>query len=199
MTLHVPLSVIISSGYAKGDILVERSSSASIRMASPTDIQELGVVGPAAYAAEYAYLWDSSAALARQLETFSAAAFNRFMERYDSRIWVAQTDNMIVGFLTMVVGSVDPIKGRASGAEIPRIYLLPGSQGQGIGRQLVESAIERARDEALSYVWLDVMASASQAIDAYVRWGFEELGSNRFSKPVRPNLSEMIVLTKTIS
>lgn len=170
----------------------------SVRVATMADIEELGFVGPAAYAAQYAYLWDSSADLARQLATFSSGAFANFIERPDTRVWVAEMDGAIVGFLTMIVGSVDPIGARANGSEIPRIYLLPGSQGYGIGRQLVGRAIAQAREEEVSYVWLDVMASANQARNAYLRWGFTELGSKRFTKPVKPDFADMIVLAKPI-
>lgn len=159
-------------------------------------MDDLGVIGPAAYAAAYAYLWDDSAALARQLSTFSSASFANLVERADNSLWVAQVDGSIVGFLTMVAGSANPVTSLSNGAEIPRIYLLPGAQGLGLGRQLLDAAIRQARQEQLGHVWLDVMASAQQARRAYQRWGFSELGPKTFSKPVRTGLAEMMVLIK---
>lgn len=179
--------------------MVGQTFGPNVRAATAADIAELGFIGPAAYAAEYAYLWDSSAAFARQLATFSSEAFARLMERPDTRIWIAQIDDAIVGFLTMILGSDDPIERRANGAEIPRVYLLPGSQGRGIGRQLVESAIAQARAAAASYVWLDVMASATQARSAYLRWGFAELGKRRFIRPVKSDFADMVVFAKPIA
>ncbi len=86
-----------------------------IRRATAADVGELGYVGPAAYAAEYAYLWDDSAALARQLATFSSDAFSQLLERPEARVWVAQVDEAIVGFLTMIIGAVDPIRSKPGG------------------------------------------------------------------------------------
>ena len=102
-------------------------SNSAIRRASLADIDNLGVIAPAAYAA--AYLCDDSAALARQIAAFSAEFFANLLERADTRLWVAQVDRWIIGFLTMVVGSANPITDLPNGAEIPRIYLLPGAQG----------------------------------------------------------------------
>lgn len=169
-----------------------------VRPAIVADVEELGYVGPAAYAAEYAYLWDSGAALANQLATFSSQAFIHLLARPAAKTWVAQIDGSIVGFLTMIVGSVDPLQRRPQGAEISRIYLLPGTHGHGIGRKLLEHAIAQARAEKMDYLWLDVMASAKQARNAYLKWGFVELGAKRFTKPVRPDLADMIILAKQI-
>jgi ribosomal protein S18 acetylase RimI-like enzyme len=167
-----------------------------IRRASSADVHSLGIVGPAAYAAAYGYLWDKSAALARQLATFGAEAFAKLLERADARLWIAQVDASILGFLTMVVGSANPITEEANGAEIPRIYLLPGAQRLGLGKQLLNSAIAQARDENLSHIWLDVMASAELARTAYLKWGFSEVGVRKFDKPVKAEFADMVVLMK---
>jgi diamine N-acetyltransferase len=171
-------------------------SHAVIRRASSPDVHNLGIIGPAAYEAVYGYLWDDSAALARQLATFGAEAFAKLLERADARLWVAQLDASILGFLTMIVGSANPITKETNGAEIPRIYLLPGAQRLGLGKQLLNSAIAQARDENLGHIWLDVMASAGHARTAYLKWGFSELGLRRFEKPVKPELADMVVLIK---
>jgi ribosomal protein S18 acetylase RimI-like enzyme len=174
-------------------------SASVVRRASPADIDNLGVIAPAAYAAAYGYLWDDSAALARQLATFSAESFANLLERADTRLWVAQVDRSIVGFLTMVVGSANPITDTPNGAEIPRIYLLPGAQRFGLGRQLLDSAVREAREEKLGHVWLDVMASAEHARRAYLRWGFSELAHRTFNKPVKAGFADMMVLIKHLN
>jgi diamine N-acetyltransferase len=173
-------------------------SASNIRRASAADIDQLGVIGPAAYALAYAYLWADGAAFARHLATFSAEAFGKFLKRADTRLWVAEIDGSIVGFLSMIVGSANPITGWPNGAEIPRIYLLPGAQKLGLGRRLLEAAIGQAREEKLGHVWLDVMASAQHARRAYRLWGFSEIGTTSFGKPVRSELAEMVVLIKRI-
>ena len=86
----------------------------------------------------------------------------------------------VVGFLSMIVGSVDPAERRLGGAEIPRIYIIEPAQRTGLGRLLLDAAIEQAVTEGLSHAWLDVMASATAARRAYAKWGFREIGGRRF-------------------
>jgi len=63
-----------------------------------------------------------SAAL--HLASFTSHEFEKLLDRPDARLWVAQIDGLIVGFLTMIIGSANPITGTPRGAEIARIYLL---------------------------------------------------------------------------
>ncbi|MEL5576499.1 GNAT family N-acetyltransferase [Serratia marcescens] len=104
------------------------------------DAETLGVIAPATYAAAYHYLWSDCIALTHQLDTFSKSAFLLLLQRADSRVWVAEIAGKIIGFLTMLINSKNPITHDASGAEISRIYLLPGTQKIGIGLQLLNVA-----------------------------------------------------------
>ena len=168
--------------------------TAVIRPARPEDTAALGTVGPAAYAAAYGYLWEDGDALAAQLESFGAQAVHEFLSRQDTAAWVAEINGLIVGFLTIVFDSPDPATREPGGVEIPRIYLLPGAQKRGLGRKLVECAIAYARSHDRAYVWLDVMESATHARAAYIKWGFEEVGTSVFAKNVKPGLAGMVVL-----
>ena len=160
-------------------------SMSSVRRAVPEDAVTLGFVAPAAYASAYGDLWDDPAAFADWLATYGEAALRAFMARFDTRTFVAEIDNRIVGFATMIIDSANPATREAGGAEIPRIYLLPGAQGVGLGRRLAEAAIAEARALGLSHVWLDHMQDATHAGHAYRKWGFEPLGSWRFEQKVK--------------
>ncbi len=162
-----------------------------VREAVLADAVTLGTIGPAAYTAAYGDIWDSAAALAAWLDSFSMSAFERFLQRNDTRVWIAEIDGRAVGFLTMIIGSPDPVTKDMSGAEIPRIYLLPGAQALGLGKRLVDAAIAEARRLGLSHVWLDHMASADHARHAYLKWGFVELGTWTFNQPVKPGFEAM--------
>jgi len=168
------------------------------RKARPSDAEALGIVGPAAYAAAYTYLWDDSAALARQIATFGTAAFVGLLARSEAWVWVAETDGAVIGFLSMIGHVPNPITLETNGAEIPRIYLLPGAQGVGVGRRLLDTAVAAARAEGFSHVWLDVMESALGARRAYARWGFTEIGKKVFPGPVKAGLADMRVLVRRL-
>lgn len=169
-----------------------------IRPATPADSRALGIVAPAAYAEAYSYLWADVAAYAGHLETFSEAAFAALLARDDVRIFVAERDGALVGFLSMFAGSLDPVMARPGGFEVARIYLLAAARRGGLGRRLLAAAIAEAARLGGDYVWLDVMETADWAQRAYARWGFEAIGRQTFHKPVREGMAEMIVMARPL-
>jgi hypothetical protein len=78
----------------------------------------LGVIGPAAYAEAYGYLWDRPDAYAEQLQTFGSGAFKRLLCRPDARVWVSETGGIVFGFLSMIIGSIDPVEHRSGEPEV---------------------------------------------------------------------------------
>jgi GNAT superfamily N-acetyltransferase len=99
----------------------------------------------------------------------------------------------------MFIGSLEPIGGRENGAEIPRIYLLPGARRGGIGKRLLDAAEAQAKAEGCDYVWLDVMEHAEWARAAYERWGFADIGGKTFAGGLRPGRSRaMRVMVKEL-
>ena len=175
-----------------------KMSAVIVRRATVEDANVLGIIVPAAYAEAYGYLWDRPDAYCDQLQTFGPRAFASLLARPEARVWISEAEGTIVGFLSMIVGSVDPVERRLGGAEIPRIYIIGPAQRTGLGRLLLDAAIEQAATEGLSHLWLDVMASATAARRAYAKWGFREIGTRRFERPVKAGLSDMVVLMKEV-
>jgi GNAT superfamily N-acetyltransferase len=170
-----------------------------ITRATERDAGDLGVIGPAAYAAAYHDDWDDAVAFFHQLKSFGEDAFSLTIARPDARVWIARQDSVGIGFLTMFIGSREPINNRDGGAEIPRIYLLPGARRGGIGKKLLEAAESQAKAEGCSHLWLDVMEHAEWAIAAYQRWGFADIGGKTFSGGLRPGRSRaMRVMVKEL-
>jgi diamine N-acetyltransferase len=169
-----------------------------IARATDADIAEIGIIGPAAYAAAYHEDWDNPVAFMKQVMTFGPDAVRAFMARPETRTWIARQDGVGVGFLMMAMGTGEPLGSRPRGAEIPRIYMLPNARRGGIGKKLMEAAETQARAEGAAYVWLDVMAHAPWARAAYERWGFTDIGGQVFAGGIRQGLNEMRVLVKTL-
>ena len=170
-----------------------------ISRATAADAADLGIIGPAAYAAAYHDDWDDAVGFFHQVQSFGPEAMTVTLARADARVWIARQDSAGVGFLTMFVGSLEPINQRPNGAEIPRIYLLPGARRGGIGKKLREVAETQARSEGCDYVWLDVMEHAEWARAAYERWGFADIGGKTFSGGLRPGRSRaMRVMVKEL-
>jgi len=170
-----------------------------ISRATGADVPDLGIIGPAAYAAAYHDDWDDPVSFFWQVQTFGPEAMAATLARADARVWIARQEGVGVGFLTMFVRSLEPINQRPDGAEIPRVYLLPGARRGGIGKKLLEAAEAQAKAEGCAYVWLDVMEHAEWARAAYARWGFTDIGAKIFSGVLRPGRSRaMRVMVKEL-
>lgn len=183
---------------AAGFAASPQENAVVIRRATAADAEAMGFVGPAAYSIVYAYMWDDSAAFSRQLATFSAAACRAFLARQDTRAWVAEIDGDVVGFLKMVLNSPNPVDAAANGAEVPRIYLLPGSGRLGLGRRLMDEAVAVARAEGQEHVWLAVKGSADNAHAAYLKWGFSLHGEVNTKKPVKAGYEALRIMIKPL-
>ena len=67
-------------------------------------------------------------------------------------------------------------EGREGYGEIVGIHLLPEKEGQGHGRQLLEAALAKLRDEGCEKVCLWVMCANTHAALFYVHMGFHPTG-----------------------
>ncbi len=171
----------------------------AISHATAADAADIGIIGPAAYAAAYHDDWDDAVGFFHQLKTFGPEAVLATLARPEARVWIARQDGVGVGFLIMNIGLLEPINQRAGGAEIPRIYLLPGARRGGIGKKLLDAAEAQAKAEGCTYVWLDVMEHAEWARAAYERWGFADVGGKTFAGGLRPGRSRaMRVMVKEL-
>ena len=171
----------------------------TVTRAVQADALDIGIIGPAAYAIHYFEDWTNDpAAFARQLATFGSDAVSDTLKRPEARVWIARADGVAIGFLTMIVGSLEPIEHTPNGAELPRIYLLSGATGGGVGRKLLAAAEAQAKSEGVAYLWLDVMEHAHWARAAYARWGFLDIGAQAFPRKLTGGRGNMRVLRKDL-
>ncbi|MCU0354271.1 MAG: GNAT family N-acetyltransferase [Cytophagales bacterium] len=64
--------------------------------------------------------------------------------------------------------------------EINRLYVLQDSIGTGVGKLLMETCLQAARQQGYRTVWLGVWEHNARAIAFYRKWGFETFGSHIF-------------------
>lgn len=168
----------------------------TFRLAQPSDIDQLGTVGPAIYAESYNHMWSDPEAYARHLESFGAPAVADFMERSNTETWVVECRARIVGFLSVVIGAPDPVEGRTDGAEVPRIYILAPARGRGLAAKLISQADDYVRDTGANHLWLDAMKEAPWAWRTYRKWGFLKIGETEFPEEIRPEFKPMVVMRR---
>ena len=65
--------------------------------------------------------------------------------------------------------------------ELKRMYVREGYRGKGIGRQLAEEGIKRAKEIGYKKMRLDTLRSMKIAIRIYEELGFKEIGAYRYN------------------
>ena len=90
----------------------------TVRPASLGDAPQLGVVGPASYAAAYGYLWPEPAPLMQYLESYGEAAVRSAMEDENTKFWLAEADGTAIGFAMAIHKSPNPATQSNTGVEL---------------------------------------------------------------------------------
>lgn len=89
------------------------------------------------------------------------------IDRYYDRFWCLYDDNKLIG--TVGLKSIDEKK-----SELKALYLYKSYQSKGLGYMLLSKAIECARQEGYSEMYLDTLSTSERAIRLYKAVGFEE-------------------------
>ena len=88
-----------------------------------------------------------------------------------SAYFIAEMNGEIVGG-----AGIFPTAGLpANTAELVKMYLLPQARGIGLGKKLMETATDKARELGYENLYLETMPELRQAIKAYEKAGFSYL------------------------
>lgn len=87
--------------------------------------------------------------------------------------YVAELDGKIVGGcgIKQLDGTTEKI------CELQRMFLLAEARGKGIGRQLLDLCIEKARELGYEKCYLESLPSMSAAYSLYKQSGFEDISA----------------------
>jgi ribosomal protein S18 acetylase RimI-like enzyme len=85
-----------------------------------------------------------------------------------------------VGYVKLRDGAVPMQLDQRSSLEIARIYSVQQTIGKGVGKKLMQTCHEIAKQKGKSTLWLGVWKRNQRAIDFYSAWGFEIFGEQEF-------------------
>ncbi len=86
--------------------------------------------------------------------------------------WVARQDHTLTGFAHALL--------HESGCKLDKLYVHPDRQRHGIGAALEKTVEDWARRQQARRLWLQVNRGNTQAIAAYVKYGFRIVESRVF-------------------
>jgi len=111
---------------------------------------------------------------------FTLAQFREEMEHPASSFWLAYVDEQLAGYLKLNFDNPHEALASTKTVQVERIYIEPVLQGQGLGKILLEFALEQARQVGAEWLWLSVWQKNPRAVSFYERYGFEIFGTDIF-------------------
>lgn len=113
-------------------------------------------------------------------DAFTNEKFQKEFEAEGSRFFVAIMNGKIIGYTKVnEVPSQTDIHDSDS-LEIARLYVLEDYLGLGLGKKLLDLAIDFAKSKKKKYLWLGVWEKNARAIRFYEKNGLKIFGSHPF-------------------
>jgi len=128
----------------------------------PGDLGAIMHLHGALYAEEYGLDWT--------FELYIAQGYAEAAEVFTSgkaRLWVAEDAGKVVGSIAIVGHSLEA-------AQLRWFLLHPDARGQGLGRRLLQEAIEFSRASGYQRVFLWTLSNLDAAIHLYRAFGFRK-------------------------
>mgnify|MGYP003133183103 CR=1 FL=1 len=155
--------------------------SIAIRRAVPGDEAALALVGAASFLESYAGIVDGQGIVRHCQERHTPQVYARALADSAQALWLVEMAPGAApgGYLHLASPDL-PVPTGPKDIEIKRIYVLSRLHGSGLGRRLIGTALEHARESGRTNVVLGVYKGNERALAFYGRAGFEALGERSF-------------------
>lgn len=93
---------------------------------------------------------------------------------------LAYSGNTVAGYVKLRDDKLPKQLYGTPSLEIARLYAVTDMIGKGVGRLLMQSSMDIAKEKNKQAVWLGVWEKNQRAIDFYHQWGFKKFGEQDF-------------------
>ncbi|KAH6981537.1 acetyltransferase [Ilyonectria sp. MPI-CAGE-AT-0026] len=154
----------------------------NIRHARASDATAIAELGAYVFSATFAHSVQPNELQQFLDESYTTAAVTKDINDPKKNIIViTNSDDEIIGFAYLTRGSSEPcIVDLTDTVELQRIYVHPSTHGRGIGSLLVSEIEKMAREQGFKHIWLGVWEENNNAIRAYQKWGYKQVGDHDF-------------------
>jgi len=159
-----------------------KDTTFSLRQCGPGDEQRLSLVGGASFLEAFADVLDGDDILAHFHKNHAPEMYTKYMAMPTGHVTIAEVapGNAPVGYIVCCEPDF-PIETAPTDYELRRIYLLHRFQGLGIGKALMDRAIEHTRQLGRKRLLLGVYGKNHAAIRLYEKAGFTQIGERFFT------------------
>lgn len=151
-----------------------------LRPVSDNDLPVLADVGRRTFLESFLAYNDPDNIDAYLAQAFSDERLRRDLETDGVQTLLLWVDGVAAGYLKLNMGDAQTETRGDAALEVERVYLLADFQGRGLGRSLMQFALDAAQATGKSCVWLGVWEHNQSAIAFYERLGFTIVGEHSF-------------------
>lgn len=145
------------------------------------DAAALATLGQATFMETYAGLFADGDILAYCAEHNTSGFFQAWLEDPETRLWLLETaGGTPIGYLVLAPARLPAVDPHHSDLEIQRFYLLNHFDDGSLRRQLLQQAIQAARQSGCSRLLMGEYAAATQRSAFYEHAGFRRIGAFPF-------------------
>lgn len=114
-------------------------------------------------------------------KAFNSTQLEKELLNSSSQFYFVHFHNEIAGYLKINIDDAQSEKMGDESLEIERIYIKSHFQKQGLGKYLLNQAIDIARNLTKKKIWLGVWEKNENAIAFYKKMGFVQTGAHSFN------------------
>jgi len=115
----------------------------------------------------------------------------------EKTILVAEEDGALVGYVGFGDVTIPEVEVQPGDQSINRLYVDTAQQGRGLGRKLLEAALQHPRLANASRIFLTVWNENERAVRLYENFGFHRIGTTRFAIGAKTMEDDVMLLDRT--
>ncbi|MFE5318958.1 GNAT family N-acetyltransferase [Paenibacillus sp. NPDC056579] len=128
---------------------------------------------------------------------FNLPQLEKELSNMSSEFYFIYSNEEMAGYLKVNTGDAQSEKMGDASLEVERIYIRSTFHKQGLGKYLINKAIELAIERNKESIWLGVWEENANAIAFYNKMGFIPTGSHSFYMGDEEQID--IIMTKTLA
>jgi len=162
--------------------MFDADSELTLRLAGKADAEALAHIGVATFVESYTADIEGSAMVTHCTHQHSKAVYEAYLDDPRSMCWIAEykPTGAPIGYAVNCPPDL-PIDLLPGDLELKRIYALSRFHGTGIGKAMLNAAIDQARGIGAPRLLLGTYEENFRAMAFYAKYGFEKVGTRAFN------------------
>lgn len=169
-----------------------------IKKARLEDLKELQAIGIESYLPHYGHLWNPGGLEWYMQFCFGDEALQTDLSDGNIEYYIiADDESRNIGILKLILQKPLPDSEVENALYLEKIYFIKEWTGRGVGQELLNFSVNRAKELGRDCIWLMAMDTSLKPIASYERAGFTIHSRNRHtSEMIKEELRGMVVMKK---